>query len=241
MRIEALEPFFDEGLIESVIRQVKSGKEATVYMCRARPWTGGEFFAAKVYRPREERSFRNDAMYREGRMAVLKERDRRAVAKKTGWGREVLFGQWLFQEYENLNVLHAAGARVPRPVARGESAVLLEWIGDESGAAPHLREVRPSHDDAAALLDVLVGQVELFLRENLVHGDLSEYNVLFWQGGLTVIDLPQMVDPRFNHSAQRLLTRDLENVCRYFARFGVQREGRWVAQGLWDRWLRSEL
>lgn len=240
MYVEELEPFIDDGFIEEVIRPVKSGKEADVYLCAAAASTGEELIGAKVYRSVHQRGFKNDSVYREG-VVILNARNRRAVAKKTDFGKEVLFGTWIRQELETLQFLHAAGARVPRPIRAADRALLMSWIGDEEGAAPHLRQVRPSPEEAARWFDLLVGQVRLFLANDRVHSDLSEYNILVWDGEPTIIDFPQAVDPRFNRNAFDLLCRDLENVGRYFARFGVEADTRRLAGEMWGRWLHSDL
>lgn len=240
MYVEELEPFIDDGFIEEVIRPVKSGKEADVYLCAAAASCGDEFIGAKVYRSAHHRGFKNDSVYREGAV-ILNARNRRAVAKKTSFGKEVMFGTWIRQELETLQFLHAAGARVPRPIRAAESALLMSWIGDEEGAAPHLRQVRPAPEEAQRWFGILVDQVRLFLANDRIHGDLSEYNILIWENEPTVIDFPQAVDPRFNRNSFDLLCRDLENVGRYFGRFGVDSDPRRLAGEMWGRWLHSDL
>lgn len=241
MYVEELEPFIDDGFIEEVIRPVKSGKEADVYLCAAAGSTGETLIGAKVYRSIHQRSFKNDSMYREGTHAELRARDRRAVAKKTTFGKYVLFGTWIAHELETLEILYAAGARVPKPIRSAEHALLMTWIGDEEGAAPHLRQVRPDPEEAARWFSELVRQVELFLACNRVHSDLSEYNILAWNGKLTIIDFPQAVDPRFNRNAYDLLQRDMENLARYFSRFGVVSDPRRMVSEMWGRWLHAGL
>ncbi|GAC1658881.1 MAG: serine protein kinase RIO [Candidatus Dormibacteraceae bacterium] len=241
MSEEALEPFFDDGWIEEIIRPVKSGKEATVYLCRAGARTGEELLAAKIYRAREDRAFRNDAVYWEGGMRAMSRRTRVAASKRSTFGKSVLFGTWIHRENETLERLHAAGALVPRPLVHQESALLMTWIGDEEQAAPQLRQVRFTTEEAETAFSTIVGQVELWLANDTVHADLSEYNILYWEGRPTVIDFPQAVDARFNRNALDLLQRDLGNVGRYFERFGLRRDTRAIASDLWQRWLHAEL
>lgn len=241
MYVEELEPFIDEGFIEEVIRPVKSGKEADVYLCAAAGTTGEKLVGAKVYRSVHQRGFKNDSLYREGTHAELNARTRRAVAKKTSHGKDVLFGTWIRHELETLEILHGAGARVPRPIRSADRALLMTWIGDEDGAAPHLRQVRPDPVDAQRWFRTLVQQVALFLANNRVHADLSEYNILVWDGEPAVIDFPQAVDPRFNRNALDLLNRDLENLGRYFGRLGVESDPHRLAGEMWSRWLHSDL
>ena len=138
----------------------------------------------------------------------MSRRTKAAIARRSEHGREVLFSTWIGREKETLDALYKVGANVPRPITQLSSAFLMAWIGDEEEAAPQLRQVR--FDDpskATRIFDFLVGQVELWLAHDIVHGDLSEYNVLFWRGRPVVIDFPQAIDPRFNHNAYSLLQR----------------------------------
>jgi RIO kinase 1 len=237
---DPLAPFFAEGLITDILGEVKSGKEGTVYCCRAAPSTGLSLVAAKVYRPRGQRNFKNDAIYREG-IVIRNGHDRRAVKRKSEWGREFEFGSWLAHEHEVLTLLCEAGADVPRPIRLAGNALLMEYIGDANGAAPCLQHVRLADSEARPLFERVLGNIELFLRLDWVHGDLSPYNILYHRGRVTVIDFPQAVDPRANRNAPDLLARDLENVCRYFGRYGVLSNPARMSQHLWNRFLHAEL
>ncbi|HEU4752079.1 MAG TPA: RIO1 family regulatory kinase/ATPase [Armatimonadota bacterium] len=239
-QIELPESFYEDWWITEVLHVVKSGKEATVYCCRAHPYTGQELLAAKVYRPRRQRSFQNDAVYAEGRV-ILDRRVRRAVAKKTRKGREFDFSMWLFHEYEVLSRLHALGAAVPKPYVCDGSAILLEYLGEERRPAPLLVEVTPGREEAERLFDEVMRNVELFLAANYVHGDLSAYNILYRDGALKIIDFPQAVDPRMNHHAYDLLLRDLTHLCDYFAACGVHRHPKRLADPLWRRFVLDQL
>lgn len=239
MHPKELDAALGEGWITEVIRAVKSGKEASVYLCRGSDRSGAELVAAKVYRARP--AFHNNSGYWEGGTRGWKRSSALAVEKRSAFGREVRFNVWIGRELEHLRALHMAGAAVPRPIAQEGSALLLAWIGDEDGAAPPLRSVRLERGAAAAAAEELLKQVELFLAHDLVHGDLSEYNVLWWDGHPTVIDFPQAVDPRFNRGARSLLERDLRNLAGYFARSGVEIDWRRRSGELWNRWLNSEL
>jgi RIO kinase 1 len=211
---EALEPFFDDGLIDEVVSVIKSGKEAVVYCCRA----GSKLVAAKIYKPQQFRSFRNDALYREGRV-ILNKRDARAAAKRTAHGREVSSARWTDHEWETLRQLHRAGADVPRPIARTSGALLMEFVGSsDAGPAPLLKSAQLSTTEAEAAYSRVLRNVELMLHWYVIHGDLSPYNVLYWAGRPVVIDFPQAIDPRFNANAYALLQRDLDNIGRFFVR-----------------------
>lgn len=239
MHPEELDAALGEGWITEVIRAVKSGKEASVYLCRGSDRSGERLVAAKVYRSRP--TFHNNSGYWEGGTRGWKRGSVVAVEKRSAFGREVRFSAWIGREFEHLRALHRAGALVPRPIAVEGKALLLGWIGDEDGAAPPLRTVRLEAEEAASAAEQLLAQAELFLTCDLVHGDLSQYNVLWWEGRPIVIDFPQAVDPRFNRAARALLERDVRNLAAYFERCGVRIDWRRRASELWDRWLNSEL
>jgi RIO kinase 1 len=234
---EAIDPFIAEGLVSEVLYPIKSGKEATVYCCRAGTALPDEFVAAKVYKPRSFRSFRNDALYREGRV-ILDRRSARAAARLTDYGREVRSALWTDHEYTTLKTLFAAGADVPRPLAHSSGAMLLEFLGDGDEAAPVLKNVQLETAVATDVFDRLIQNVELWLHCHIVHGDLSAYNVLWHADRPLVIDFPQATDPRFNTNAFWLLNRDLQNLGRYFERFGVERDTFGIAERMWDDYMR---
>lgn len=237
---EALEQFFADGLITRILYTVKSGKEATVYCCQADASTGVEMLAAKVYRSRNNRGFKNDAIYQEGRL-ILDRHVRRAVQNKSRFGREAQFGMWIDYEFTALNALYKVGADVPRPFARSGSALLMEYLGDRQRAAPSLQSIDLARDEVYAVFDRLMRNIELWLANNYVHADLSAYNVLYWQRQARIIDFPQAVDPRFNPNARVLLERDIDNICRYMARYGLQRDSHAITDRLWRKFKNSEL
>ena len=240
IQLPELETFYDRELITDVLHTVKSGKEATVYCCRAHPSTGREFLAAKIYRSRRVRSFKNDAVYQQGRV-ILDARLRRAVKNKSRTGRGVQFASWVGHEFETLSTLHKAGADVPEPLAQSGPAILMEYMGDQDVPAPMLRNVSLPQEEVRSLFDLLMRNVELWLACDIVHADLSAYNVLYWEEEVKVIDFPQAVDPRLNSSAFSLLSRDIDNLCRYFARYGMEMRPSRLTGELWTRFLRAEL
>lgn len=255
--------FRDDGWISEVLQEVKSGKEATVYCCRAAPAQEAELVAVKMYRSRQVRTFRNSAPYREGRV-IRDKRLRRATSKGSAAGQAVEFSSWIAHEFAIHCTLHAAGADVPRPLACAAggvlleytgapaprrrlalslptNAILMEYVGDVREPAPHLNSVALEREEAHALFTQILRNVELWLAHDVVHGDLSAFNILYWQGAVTVIDFPQAVDPRANRNAEALLARDVENVYRYFARHGIRADPSRTAAWLWRRYMRGEL
>jgi RIO kinase 1 len=232
--------FFAEGLITGIVRQLKSGKEASVFLCRGNPDKGPDLMVVKAYRPRAARRFQDDSMYTHGRV-ILNGQIRRAVLKKTGFGRQVEQAMWMAREHEHLELLHGAGIDVPRPARLGAWGILMEYIGDEYVPAPQLKDVRLEPDQAREMFDRLIENVEVMLALHLVHGDLSPYNVLVWEGRPVIIDLPQAVDARTNRNAHVLLERDLRHLCAHFARYGIERDAPRLADSLWHRYLFAEL
>jgi RIO kinase 1 len=245
---ESLGGFYEDRWFTEVLYRVKAGKEATVYCCRAHPSTGLELLAAKVYRPRMFRAMRNDWIYRQGRdilgadgTAVRDRRSLRAVARRTRYGRRLGVTSWSQYEYNALQDFHAAGADVPRPLAHAGNAILMEYVGDATLAAPILQRISLDPGQARPLFDRLMGNVELFLACDRNHADLSAHNVLYWQGQVRIIDFPQVVDPWTNPSALSLLARDVERLCQYFARQGVQSDAGGIVSGLWRRFMKRQL
>jgi len=159
----------------------------------------------------------------------------------TEMGRSFQFASWLNHEFETLQALHAVGADVPQPLARSEEALLLEYIGEDEQPAPQLSSISLTGAEAGPLFERLRRNFELWLGRHLIHADLSPFNILYWRRRLTVIDFPQAVDARFNPNAYALLQRDLENVCRYFARHGVRADADRLADHLWRRFMRAAL
>jgi RIO kinase 1 len=234
--------FHQQHLLTDVLRRVKGGKEANVYCCQADPATGMDLVAAKLYRPRMLRNLRNDARYRQGRSyldeygKVIRDHGMLvAIQKGTSVGKESVHTSWLEHEYRALEVLHAAGCSVPRPVAVGENTILMEYIGELDQPAPTLHAVRLSVRQARLIFDRLVEDLKKMLAAGRVHGDLSAYNVLYWQDEARIIDLPQVVDPRQNPDAWELFQRDVTRLCQYFQRYGLGRSPARLASDLWDR------
>jgi len=246
--INSVGGFYRDNLITDVTRLVKGGKEANVYCCLGSPETGAELIAAKLYRPRMLRHLRNDAMYREGRLTRDKDgkqirgsREARAMLKKTKFGKHLGIMNWIMHEYLVQNELFEAGADVPKPISQRGNTILMDYVGDEWGPAPTLIEVSLSSDEAQPLFDRVMNNVRLMLSHHYIHGDLSAYNILYWEGDIVIIDFPQMVDARKNQNAQSLLERDIARVCEYFDRFGVETSPTDLSFDIWDRYYNGQL
>ena len=239
--IESVGTFFRENLITDVTRIVKGGKEANVYCCLANPASGVDLIAAKLYRPRVLRNLRNDALYKEGRTVLDREgktvkgtREARAMLNKTRFGQHLGFMTWIVHEYQVQTELFLAGADVPRPIAYRGNTILMTFIGDEWAPAPALNEVSLDGDEAQPIFERIMDNIRLMLTHNYVHGDLSAYNILYWEGQISIIDFPQLVDARKNGNALMLLERDIRRVCEYFTGYGIKTDPEQATIRLWD-------
>ncbi|MAZ71497.1 PA4780 family RIO1-like protein kinase [Porticoccus sp.] len=213
-----LQPLVDDGLVDEVVRQMMSGKEATVYMVRS----GGELRCAKVYKEADKRSFKKAVQYQEGRK-VRSGRRARAMEKGTRYGREQQEETWQNAEVSALYRLAAAGVRVPEPFGCVDGVLLMELITDSEGdVAPRLSEISMSSQQALAGHDLLMREVVRMLCAGLVHGDLSEFNVLQDASGPVIIDLPQAVDASANNHAEFMLERDVQKITEYYAQFAPE-------------------
>ncbi|MBS4095683.1 MAG: serine protein kinase RIO [Sulfuricella sp.] len=210
-----LQPLVEDGLVDEVIRQLMSGKEAMVFVVRC----GDEIRCAKVYKEADKRSFRQSVVYTEGRK-VKNSRQARAMEKGSRYGRKVQEEAWQNAEVDALYRLASAGVRVPTPYNFHEGVLLMELVTDADGnAAPRLNDVTLSAELAVEYHHFLVLQVVRMLCAGVVHGDLSEYNVLVGGEGPVIIDLPQAIDAAGNNHARAMLERDVENLANYFGRF----------------------
>jgi RIO kinase 1 len=244
---DSLTPFYDMNFIEDVLAIVKGGKEANVYRCLGGPAAHAPLVAAKVYRPRQFRNLSNDAMYREGREVlagdgkVVKKnahRVMRALGKKSAFGVQVAHTSWLMYEFNTLQHLYQAGADVPKPLAVAENAIVMGYVGDAGRAAPLLQEVGLDPALARRLFDRVLHNIEIMLNAGFIHGDLSAYNILFWEDAITLIDFPQVTNAIGNSNARFILTRDIQRVCDYFTTQGLTIQSRGLADELWQRFER---
>ncbi|MDR3390362.1 MAG: serine protein kinase RIO [Sulfuriferula sp.] len=213
-----LAPLLEDGLIDTVIRQLMSGKEAMVFVVRC----DDEVRCAKVYKEATKRSFRQSVDYTENRK-VKNSRQARAMAKGTRYGREAQEAAWQNAEVDALYRLAAAGVRVPRPYNFHAGVLLMELVTDDDGnAAPRLNDVEFTPELARIHFQALLRQVVLMLCAGVIHGDLSEYNILLGSDGPVIIDLPQAVDAAGNNHARSMLERDVGNLTAYFGRYAPE-------------------
>lgn len=252
--LAALGGFYQDNFITDVLAKVKGGKEANVYCCLAHDVIGTELLAAKVYRPRQQRNLRNDKMYREGRPTLKSDgtavkgsdsRLIRAMNKKSDFGKQVQHTSWLMYEFTTLATLHEAGASVPKPYAVNDNTILMGYMGSQTAGAPTLHEIDLDESESLPLFQEVMRNIVLMLQRDMIHGDLSAYNILYWEGDITLIDFPQVTNSRNNENAQMILERDITRVCEYFASQGVSYDPQEIMESLWYRheandWIRCE-
>lgn len=232
-----LMPLFEEGLIDDVISQLMSGKEATVYVVRS----GEEIRCAKVYKDAKQRSFRQAASYRDGRK-VQNSRQARAMEKGTRYGRQMQEELWQNAEVDALFRLANAGVRVPQPYICTDGVLLMELVVNEAGdVAPRLNDVEMDEARALELHGLLLKQVVRMLCAGIIHGDLSEYNILLAADGPVIIDLPQAVDAAGNNEAAAMLKRDVSNLAVFFGQYAPQLLTASYGKEIWQRFEAGEL
>jgi len=234
---KSFEALVQNGLVDEVVCQLMSGKEAEVYVV----YSKGEIRCAKVYKDAVKRSFSQQAQYQEGRK-VRNSRQARAMEKNTRYGRKEQEGAWHNAEVDALQRLCDAGVRVPRVYSFVAGVLLMELVVDAEGeVAPRLNDIRLTAEQARQYHRTMIGEIVLMLCAGVVHGDLSEYNVLAAGDGLVIIDLPQAVDAAGNNNASRMLARDVENMTAYFGRFAPELLTTDYGREIWKLYAAGEL
>jgi RIO kinase 1 len=240
--LESLGAFYEHGWISDVLSRVKGCKEASVYLCQAGPQANVPLLAAKVYRPRQLRNLKNDAQYRVGRADLDADGNRivedgmlKALHRRTNYGEQLRHQSWIVYEFQTLRTLREAGADVPAPHAVEHNAILMDYIGGAQAPAPGLHSVRLGEAEAHALWERTLRNIDLMLAHGCIHGDLSAYNILYWQGDITLIDFPQVVSPDRNPRAWEIFLRDVTRMCQYFETQGIRSVPGNVAASIWAR------
>ncbi|MDX1598417.1 MAG: PA4780 family RIO1-like protein kinase [Marinobacter sp.] len=232
-----LQPLVDDGMVDEVMYQLMSGKEAQVYVVRC----GDDLRCAKVFKEAQKRSFKQAVEYQEGRK-VRNSRRARAMSKKTRYGQKEQEDAWLNAEVDALYRLESAGVRVPQPLGFVDGVLLMEMIADDDGkAAPRLDDVTLTPDLARLYHDRIMTEIVRMLAAGLIHGDLSEFNVLVDAQGPVIIDLPQAVNASGNNNAQRMLLRDVDNMRRHFGKYAPDLLATDYGQEIWALYESGEL
>ena len=188
------------------------------------------------------RNLKHDSAYREGRVdlneggrALTRDGDLHAMAKRTVYGEELRHTSWIAYEFTALHTLHLAGADVPEAYTMNKNAILMGYVGDLDGCAPTLNEISLDREEAHSLFERVLHNIDLLLTNDRIHGDLSAYNILYWDGDIRLIDFPQVVSPRGNRNAFSIFQRDVTRICEYFSAQGVRADPRKLAAELWAR------
>ncbi|MEC4727467.1 serine protein kinase RIO [Shewanella sp. D64] len=224
-----IQPLVDEGLVDEVLRPLMSGKEADVFVVRS----GGDVRCAKIYKEAEKRSFKQAVQYREGRKSRNSRRSR-AMEKGSKFGRSEQESAWQNAEVDALYRLANAGVRVPQPYGCFDGVLLMELITDDDGfVAPRLNDVTLTSEQALEQHETVMKDVQRMLCAGLIHGDLSEFNVLLDSSGPVIIDLPQAVDAAANNNAKRMLERDVNNMTQYYGQFAPELLETKYAKEMW--------
>nr|WP_283255990.1 PA4780 family RIO1-like protein kinase [Dyella humicola] len=234
---QGLQALIDDGVIDEVLRPLKSGKEAAVYVVRS----GDEVRCAKVYKDMAQRSFQQRVQYQEGRK-VRGSREARAIGKASKYGRKQQEVAWKNTEVDALYQLRVAGVRVPEPHGYFHGVLVMELVTDAEGfSAPRLGEIELSAEKAREYHRVLMQQVVLMLCCGLIHGDLSAYNVLVDPDGPVVIDFPQVVSAGGNNAARSMLLRDVNNLTAHLGRWAPELFDTWYGEEMWALFQAGEL
>jgi RIO kinase 1 len=238
--LDSLGYFYEQKWVSDVLFKIKAGKEASVYLCRAGEQVNTPLVAAKVYRPRMLRNLRDDHIYREGRPdrdedghELHDEGSIHAVMTRSRFGEQVRHQSWIAHEFNAMQTLFKAGADVPRPYEMAHNAILMDYVGNLTMSAPTLNTVVLDKEEAGQLFSRLLHNLDILLTHQQVHGDLSAYNVLYWEGKISLIDFPQVVSPLHNRNAYAIFERDLIRLCEYFIGQGLLLNPRRLAADLW--------
>lgn len=238
--LDSLGHLFEQQWISDVVSKIKVGKEASVYLCRSGDQVQEPLLAVKIYRPSILRSLKNDHLYRLGR-AVLDEDEHqvkdpgmlKALHQKSGFGVQVQLQSWIAHEFKTLKRLQAAEADVPRVYAMGQSAILMDYLGDEDQPAPTLNSVNLKPGQVKPLYERMIDNIRIMLGLGIVHADLSAYNVLYQPERITLIDFPQVIQADSHPAGYALFQRDVRRICDYFASQGLPCNPDRLAEGLW--------
>lgn len=238
-----LQELWEKEYFSELLWQLRSGKEATVYVVQATekswPERPSASLAAKLYVDSRVRSFKNDALYRQGRF-IGNQRMEKAIDQRSQFGISAQNILWVEEEYRQLHSLHKAGIAVPKPIAHAGNVILMEFIGDGDGPAPRLSEAGLSLEEATEALEQAIHNLGLMLANGKVHGDYSTFNLLWWEERVVVIDFPQMVEWDKNPKANEILERDVNGLCRTFGHLGLHPKGGEVLRRVWQIALQNQ-
>jgi len=255
---QACNYFIRNNQITEVLQAIKPGKEASVFICRGSEVHQNKLLCLKIYKDTTHRSFKNNDVYSEGRFDSLSRREKLAIKKKSKFGKEIMESAWLstnldsysqnkalkmqdvfktsskFSEIEVLTRLHQAGLNVPRPISSSNTAILMEYIGDHDQIANQLKDEELIEQKTSYLFQKIISNIQKMFNLNIVHGDLSAYNILVWKNQPVIIDFPQTINPDNHSKAFDILYRDVDNICNFFAKKGIEADSWRITKNIWQ-------
>jgi len=226
--------FLESNNVTEILQPIKSGKEASVFLCRGSEYHQNKLLCLKIYKDFSQRSFKNNDSYQEGRYDGCRSRDIRAVKNKSAWGKAIMNCTWMNSEMEALSKLHKAGINVPKPILSSGSAILMEYIGDQYQIANQLKDEKLFELKTKYLFKKIISYIQQMFDLNIVHGDLSAYNILVWKNKPVIIDFPQYIDPNINSQGFDILYRDVANICNFFEKKGIKSDSYKIAEQIWE-------
>lgn len=231
---EACNHFLNTSHVTEIIQPIKSGKEASVFLCRGSEYHNNRLLCLKIYKDFSQRNFKRNEIYQSGRFDAAGGRAQRAIKNKSAFGKEIMESSWLNCEMEALHRLHQAGVYVPKPIEISRTAILMEYIGDDYQIANQLKDEELFDLKTRYLFKKIISYIQQMFNLDIVHGDLSAYNILVWKNKPVIIDFPQFIDPCNHAQAFDLLYRDVENVCNFFAKKGIEANGYKITEQIWN-------
>jgi len=231
---EACDHFLNTNHVVEIIQPIKSGKEASVFLCRGSEYHDNRLLCLKIYKDFNERSFKRNESYQEGRFDAMKRREKLAVKKKSAVGMQIMESCWLSAEMAALSRLYQSGMRVPKPIEASSTAILMDYIGDHDQIASQLKDEKMDSEKALYLFKKIIKNIQQMFNLDIVHGDLSAYNILVWHDQPVIIDFPQHIDPCNHSQAFDILYRDVTNICNFFEKKGIQADSWKIAEQIWE-------
>lgn len=231
---EICDQFLNANILKEIVQPIKSGKEASVFLCLGTEFYQNKLYCLKIYKDFSQRSFKRNESYQDGRFNGCNGRDQRALKNKSSFGKAIMESSWLASEMEALTKLHKAGINVPKPIHSSGSAILMEYIGDQYQIANQLKDEDFFELKTKYLFKKIISYIQQMFNLDIVHGDLSAYNILVWKNKPVIIDFPQYIDPNINSEGFDILYRDVANICNFFEKKGIVSDSYKIAEQIWD-------
>jgi len=231
---QACEYFLSYNYVTEILQPVKSGKEASVFLCRASECYQNKLVCLKIYKDFSQRSFQRMETYQEARFDGLGGKSKRGIRYKTAWGRNKMEEVWISSEMNALAKLHQAGIKVPLPLEMSCNAILMEYIGDQHQIANQLKDEPLFELKTKYLFKKIISYIQQMFNLDIVHGDLSAFNILVWKNRPVIIDFPQFINPLNHSQGFDLLYRDVNNVCNFFEKKGIETSSYKITEQIWE-------